>query len=206
VTLQATRRFCFAAASACLALVSAACLQPSLNALFEPEDLVFDERLLGAWACSATETWTFEKKQDKTDDRLVLSYFGLRITEANESADMMAALGRLGGNDFINFGPGSEPAGPGFARRHYIGVNTFGRIRIDTDRVVLDMLDSDWIEKAPNDVRRLGVKQGETFVLTAPTRDLQAFVLEYATDTDAVGERIILVKPGAAGGVCYSDK
>jgi hypothetical protein len=192
-----------------LLLTSTGCIEPSLNPLFTPDDARADVRLEGTWACndSGTRTWTLEKKNDTEHDKAFI-FYRIAIQDEDRSRDVVAILGRLGDRDFMTFAADDDPPGlPSFVRRQYLGVNTFGRITIDRDRLQISMMPAEWGDKHKNDVLYgLGALQGEHgFVLTAPTAALQAMVLAHDGDEGAFLEAVTLVRPGKTGGKCYSE-
>jgi hypothetical protein len=193
-----------------LLLASAGCLQPSLNPLFAPADARTDARLEGIWACddTGTRTWTFERKDD-TESGKAFSFYRIAIKEVDTSGDVVAILGRLGDRDFMTFSTDGGPAGlPDFVKRQYTAIYTFGRITIGRDRVQISMMPAEWGGNHKDDVLYgLGAPQGEDgFVLTAPTKALQALVLAHAGSEDAFKDAVTLVRPGKTGGSCYSEK
>jgi hypothetical protein len=210
MTGAALRRLLLGAFGSVFVLASTACLQPSLNPLFEPADARADSRLEGAWACddAGTRTWAFEKKDDTEKDK-AFSYYRIAVKDADTSGNLVALLGRLGAHDFITFSVDGGPDGlPAFVKRQYLSIYTLGRIAIERDRLTLSMMPADWGADRKDDVLfGLGATQGEDgFVLTAPTKALQALVLAHADDPKAFKEALVLVRPGKTGGSCYSEK
>jgi hypothetical protein len=127
--------------------LAGACLQPSLNPLFLPEETLFDETLLGAWTCPG-EVWTFSRESyGNLPDR---PYYLVTIEADNQTAEMAAWLGRLDKTWFVTFRSGGLDfeLPTDFVRHHVVATHTFGRISIETTRVRLAMLDADWIQKA----------------------------------------------------------
>ena len=183
-----------------LALLSPACLQPSLNPLLLPADMNFDVRLVG-WKSGDT-TWTFSKAADK-DAQAVFDgrpFYEVTLTEMNETVKVWAWIGRLGDAQFINFFPDDPPVEikSGFYKRHLVAAYTFGRIWIENDLIRLGMLNADWVKKATGEGKlALGPKRwpdDEVVLLTASTLELQRFAREHANDDKAFGDRTELIR------------
>jgi hypothetical protein len=201
-------RWVFAVTASALTLTSAACLQPSLSPLLGSEDARTDARLIGTWACDASETWTVSQKDD-TEDGKPFTYYEIRIKDGDRSGVVQAILGRLGSSDFLSFSSDSDPDGlPRFVRRQYLNIYTFGRVFIEMDHVRIAMMPADWSDHHRDDAAYgLGAPQGQHgFVLTAPTKALQSFALAHADDTDVFKDAVVLVRPGSKEGTCYSEK
>jgi hypothetical protein len=67
------------------------------------------------------------------------------------------------------------------------GIHWFFRFWRDADVLQLAGLDSDWVEKmlTSGDAKLDYQKVKEEIVLTAPTNDLQQFIVKYAPDKEA---------------------
>jgi len=196
-----------------LALGAAACLQPSLNPLFLPEDSIFDERLLGAWTCG-DETWTFTREEEK--DFGPKPFYGIKVQTRDKGGELMAFVGKLDDNLFITFRPTSDVETPnGFFGRHLIGAYSFGQITIEPAKVRVMLLDSGWVEQTEKaGLLTIGIRRWpDDVVLTAAPKDLQRFARAYAGDERVFKEKIELVRPAPSSaattrpaGSCYSDK
>jgi len=199
-------------------LVSAGCLQTSLNPLFLPEDAIVDDRLIGAWACEG-ESWTFARAVD--DDGKSLPSYTVTIRMEDTTEQLAAWLGRLDEVVFVTFTSQSGPAVRNtFHARHILPVYTFGRITVEPSRLRLAMLDTDWVAAAAEaGLLPIGLKRQEPHkdvLLTAPSSDLQRFAKAFAASDDVFGERLEFARsgnPGTAGDSprselpgCYSEK
>lgn len=70
---------------------------------------------------------------------------------------------------------------------HLIAAHTLARVGLANDSLKLVFLDEDWVSKAieGGQINLSHVKSGNGLVLTAPTEELQTFVLKYADDAGA---------------------
>lgn len=168
---------------------------PSLHPLFTDSDLVFDHQLLGAWSQGdSKDSWTFEKSGAK----------GYRLTTTDRpfavegkpggkrSGRFEAHLCQLGKYLFLDLYPqDSQGAATDFYKAHLIAAHSFLKVSRDGDDLHLAPLSHDWAE---NMIARKQLEiahevlDGGAVVLTAPTKELQAFVLEHAEDPDAFAE------------------
>ena len=199
-------------------LISAGCLQASLNPLFLHEEAIVDDRLIGAWACGR-ETWTFTRAVD--DDGKALQIYTVTIRMEDTTEELAAWLGRLDDTVFVTFTSQSGPVVRNtFHARHILPVYTFGRITVEPSRLRLAMLDTDWVEAAEEaGLLPIGMKRQEPHkdvLLTAPSSDLQRFAKAFADSDEAFGERLEFARPGSPGAAgdsprselpgCYSEK
>src|SRR5207237_1145768 len=106
-----------------------------LNPLVALPDAPLDARLLGAWNSGET-TWTFERESDK-DVFGGREFFKVTLAKDGESAGLIAWIGTVGETKFIDFFPDMDSVHLpiDLFKTHVIGAHTFGRVRIDTDRV-----------------------------------------------------------------------
>jgi hypothetical protein len=168
-----------------LALVLSACV-PSLNPLYNEQDLVFDPALVGRWAenDNAQDTWTFEKSGDKGYQAI--------YQEKGQTGEFDVHLVKLGEQLFLDFYPQDggikEMDRNDFYRFHFLPVHTFARVSLSGSAVEMAFLDPDWLKKLldrePKAIRH--ERRGEDgIVLTASTKDLQTFLLKYAGEAFA---------------------
>jgi hypothetical protein len=159
-----------------LALLVAGCV-PSLQPLFTDRDLVFDERLLGAWV-EGEESWTFEKR-DALSYRLV-------VREKGAEAPFVAHLGKLRGHLLLDIYPEEsakkvlDDSGYG---QSFIPAHGFFKVGEVGDRLGLRVLDNQWFENYlrlhPRALAHYLVPD-HGLVLTASTQELQKFLLRHS--------------------------
>jgi len=169
----------------------------SLHPLYTEENLVFEEKLLGTWVDDSNNIWEFKdaNEQEKTyklifsddegkkgsfvvhlakfKDRLFLDVFPSELSweleESNKVEWVYNTIFLIPGHSFIII-DSIEPK---------------LKIRITDDDEMEKLLAED-----PNAVKH-EIVDG-TLVLTASTKELQAFVLKYADDSRVFSEEIIL--------------
>ena len=162
-----------------LVMLVAGCV-PSLHPLYTDEDLVYDPALVGTWTEEESEdTWTFRKSGEKAYD--------LIYTEGGVPARFDAHLVRVGEFLFLDTYPGEPDIKNNFYLIHLIPAHTFLRIGIEGDVLRYAMLDLDWLKKMISEKKvDIGHEEIEGgILLTASTKELQAFFLKYAEDERA---------------------
>ena len=183
-----------------LAAMSLVSCVASLLPLFEDRYLVSEPGLIGTWqgGDSGADTWTFEKAgpneylliQKQAEFALDPGPEGPKKKVPGDAARFQVRLGRLGGNLFLDLYPADE-GNPmphnDWLNAHLIPAHTLARIWLAKDSLKLVFLDEDWFTKSiqSGKIRLPNVKTGQWLVLTAPTTDLQAFILKFAGDADA---------------------
>ena len=168
-----------------IALLIAGCVPVrSVHPLFTEKDLVFEPALLGTWAL---EDATLEFRQSERNA------YDLTYTQ-EVSAKLEAHLLRLGEFLFLDISLGQRAPEALFPRPHpaylvhMFPVHTFWRIRIEGDELHLEDLDDGWVNRMIREgiVEIHHARLGEyDIVLTAPTEELQEFLLTHAKSPEA---------------------
>ena len=181
-------------AIAVLSTFLASCV-PSVYPLYTARDLAFDPALIGAWQedGSPDESWTFTKLDDTT--------YRLVVKDGKLSAPFDAHLLRLGPHRFLDMTPHRDglpqDVMPDIFEMSLIPGHLFLKVTQIEPVLRMAMLDPDWIEKRlkehPSDLVHVKPRDKE-IVLTAPTADLQKFILRHANDKDAFGDASELKK------------
>jgi len=173
------------------------CLHP----LYTKEDIVLEKKLLGTWVDDVNNpetTWEF-KRIDEPENAYKLIF----TDENSKKGSFVAHLIKLQDKLFLDVCPSElpwEPDDPNTMDWPYnsfflIPAHTF--MKIDSIEPQLKMrlaLESDIEElltEDPNAVEHMTI--GERLVLTAPTRELQAFVLKHADDDTLFTDAVTLV-------------
>jgi hypothetical protein len=156
-----------------LSLLLAGCV-PSLHPLYTEKDLVYDAALLGVWVDDEGRTsWTVKRAGDK-------SYSLMAIDEKGNARHYEGHLLDLGKHRFLDL----LPEKPEVEDYHLIRAHTFYRIWAYGDTFRLAGLDPDWIRKRKIAIRH-ELLPPKGMLLTAPTKSLQEFVLQYVEDPEA---------------------
>ena len=176
----------------------------SLQPLFTQEDLVFEDKLLGTWVDdpnSPETTWEF-KRLDEPERAGEMAYKLIFSDEEDRKGSFVAHLARLENKLFLDLYPSElpwEPKDPNKVEWVYntlflIPAHTF--IKIDSIepqlkmRLTVEDEMAELLKEDPKAVRHALTK--DRLVLTASTKELQAFVLKYADDSRAFPNEIVL--------------
>lgn len=168
---------------AAVAAAGAACVR-SLQPLYEDNDLVFDERLIGSFTDSEGEDlWTFERAGDK---EYLLT---CRTGDDEEAAVFRGRLGKLGGAFFLDLTPEKKGGGKprnAFMAMHLVPAHTFWRVRFEGG-LHLDPFSPDWLKEAiaSGRVKIAHYAAPEEIILTGGTQELQALLTGLAKDDEA---------------------
>ena len=176
----------------------------SLHPLFTREDLVFEERLLGIWTDdpnSPETTWQFRRldEPERAGENVYKLIFSDK--EGNKGS-FVAHLVKLQNRLLLDIYPSElpwEPKDPNKVQWAYntlflIPAHTF--IQIDSIepqlkmRLTVDDKMEELLEEFPDAVEHTSVE--DRLVLTASTKELQAFVLRYADDSRAFPNEMVL--------------
>jgi hypothetical protein len=161
----------------CIAILTAlaGCL-PSLNPVFRDQDLVFDPGVVGVWKQSgARDQWDFSKFGDKSY-RLVYS------DQDGHPGRFIARIADLGGIRFLDLFPEEMNADTNaFYKFHQVPIHTIYRIRTSDNKLQLAAIDYKWLEQilAEHPDAISCATFGGRKLITAPTEELQAFVLRH---------------------------
>ena len=175
----------------------------SLHPLYNEDDVVFEKKLVGVWINDSNETWEFKQSNIPAKSyKLLLS--GEKIKEGLFSVYLV----KLGDKLFLDAYPAKWPGEHQDPNSilwsstsefdefniFFIPVHTFVRVDSIGPQLKMRLTDDDNMKKLlkqdPNAVRYESV--GDWLVLTAPTKELQAFVIKYANDEKLFGNKIVL--------------
>ncbi|MCX5634634.1 MAG: hypothetical protein NTW55_02150 [Planctomycetota bacterium] len=180
----------------------------SLNPLSSEKDAVFEDKLLGTWVGNdSNTTWEF-KGPDVTEKAYVL-LFSQREDKKEAKGLFFARLVKIENRFFLDVYPNQWPSGvledPNktvwfYNSFFFVPVHTFIKIDSFEPELKFRLTDDDKMkelfDKDPNAVKHEFYKDNK-FVLTASTKELQAFVLKYADDNRVFSNEIKLVRKKA---------
>jgi hypothetical protein len=169
----------------------------SLLPLFDDGYLISEPGLVGTWKVPDTaDTWAFEKAEgmEYLLTQRQVEYGPEKHPDSKkvpgDTVRFKARLGRLGAGLFLDLIP-AEKDNPvvhnDLYNAHMIPGHTLARVWLDKDSLRIVFLDEDWLTEAIKD-GRIALTHVETEgwrVLTAPTSQLQAFILKYGGDKRA---------------------
>lgn len=177
----------------------------SLHPLYTEEDIVFEESLLGKWFDDFNEPeafWKFERvEKPKNAYKLILS------DEEGNKGLFIVHLVKLQDKLFLDAFPGKSPWEPEepnevdllFNNMFLLPTHTFMKIdSIEPELKIWLTLESkmeELLKENPDAVEHTNVE--DRLVLTAPIKELQAFVLKYADNENLFADEIVLKRKGA---------
>ncbi len=185
----------------------------SLQPLFTKDTLVFEEQLLGTWLENPSDTrsaWVFTRLDSNGADTLPRALsdsadkvYHLSLTDPEgRKGSFFVCLVRLGTNLFMDVFPDVLPSGlddPEKAELFYnafflVRAHMFAKVNLSGNRMSIWLTDDDkmkeLLEGRPSPIAFESVEDRP--VLTASTKDLQAFVSKYANDDRVFANEIIL--------------
>ena len=153
---------------------------PSWNPLYTEKDLVFDDKLLGTWKDSDDkETWVFERTGEK-------SYRLTHTDSEGKKGKFDAHLLKLNARNFLDLyltdlgEKGLECNS--LAQAMLVPAHLFMRVDEIGDSLKLAAVDPEWVKKhlktTPKAIAHR--KLDDSVIFNAETKDLQAFVGQYA--------------------------
>lgn len=149
---------------------------PSLNPMYTDQQLIFDTNVLGVWVQSNSQNqWEFTKR-DATSYRLVYT------DQDGQQGRFIARLADVDGTRFLDLFPEeTEFDASGFYKFHLVPIHTIYLVKQTEPQLELAAIDYKWLDKYLTD--HPDAVQFATFngrkMLTAPTSDVQAFVLKH---------------------------
>ena len=180
----------------------------SLYPLYTKEDVVLEKKLLGTWVDdvnSPETTWEFNRIDEPEN-----AYKLIFTDEDGKKGSFVAYLLKLQDRLFLDIYPSDlpwEPDDPNKMDWPYnsfflVPAHTFLRINsIEPQlkmRLALESKIEELLTEDPNAVKHMTI--GERLVLTAPTRDLQAFVLKHVDSDKLFTDEITLIRKKAKTG------
>lgn len=158
---------------------------PSLHPIYTEEDLIFVPELLGTWSEEGSdETWSFSSEDPR-------SYDLVQTDDEGKKGEFSAHLFRIEGTMFLDLFPEErEEETSGFYKIHLLPVHTFILVEQIEPNLKMSFMDGEWLEsyleEHPGSLRHEIVEDGG-IVLTASTKELQAFLVEHVKTEDAFG-------------------
>jgi hypothetical protein len=179
----------------------------SLSPLYELENIIFEQKLLGVWMDDVNDPeviWDFNRPDpNKNEYRLVYA------NEENHKGIFKVHLVKLKDKLFLDVLPNSYPSGKEdiedmnlpYNVFFFIPTHSFLKVNSIEPHLNIQITDDDELEKLlkedPNAVEYMEVGQ-ERLVLTDYTKELQAFVLKYADDKRLFTDEVKLIRTDKA--------
>jgi hypothetical protein len=174
----------------------------SLHPLYTEKDVVFEERLLGRWVDdpNSSETiWEFNRIEEPNN-----AYNLVFSDEEGKKGSFVAHLLKLQNRLFLDVYPSEPPweiEDPNKLELPYnsfflIPVHTFIKIDFNGPQLKMWLTNDEEMKKLlkeePSAVKHTFIE--DKLILTAPTNELQNFVLKYADDKRVFKGEIVLVR------------
>ena len=189
-----------------LAVLLAGCVPVmSLYPLYTEKDVVFEEKLLGSWLQDNDEsTWEFSRTDEPKN-----AYKLIFADNEDRKGSFVAHLVKLQDRLFLDVYPSElpwEPEDPNKADWLYnslflIPAHTFIKVEsIEPQlrmRLTIESELKELLEENPDAVRHTTIE--DRLVLTASTKEVQAFVLKYADNDRLFGVETVLNRKKLAG-------
>ncbi len=174
----------------------------SLHPLYTQKDVVFEERLLGRWVDdpnSPETTWEFNRIEEPNN-----AYNLVFSDEEGKKGSFVAHLVKLQNRLFLDVYPSEPPweiEDPNKLELPYnsfflIPAHTFIKIDFNGPQLKMWLTNDEDMKKLlneePNAVKHTFIE--DKLILTAPTKELQNFVLKYAEDKRVFKSEVVLVR------------
>ncbi len=203
-----------------LLLSMSGCLS-TLYPLFTEKDLVYDARLIGEWKendddeslmiakASRQDLKKFPALQHLVDKAYIVSFMSRKTTIIiNEQSSswqaeqkFIAFLTRLGTGLYLDFFPtptDRQEQYNAFYKQHFISMHSFYRIQVHNERSFeINQLKGDYLQELIRQ-KRVRIKHEKnaysSYIITAPTEDLQQYVLKYGQVPEAYEGKTVFTK------------
>ena len=169
----------------------------SLHPLYTEEDVVFEEKLVGTWVDDSNGTWEFKHPDEKD-----MAYELVLFSPEGDKGLFVANLVKLENRLFLDVYPKQFPCDLedpnktewGYNAFFYMPAHTFIKIDSIVPQLKMQLTDDERMGKLltedPSAVKHESIEDGG-LILTASTKELQAFVLKYADDSRLFSDEIV---------------
>ena len=172
----------------------------SLHPLYTKENVVFDKKLLGTWVDDPNKpeiTWQFKSIDEPND-----AYEMIFTSDDGSKGSFVVHLVKLQDKLFLDVYSNKLPVHPEdpnemeWALNSYFIIPTHAFVKIDSVeptlkmRLMLETQLKDLLEENPDAIAHAAVE--DRLILTASTKELQAFVLKYADSDKIFTDEIVL--------------
>jgi hypothetical protein len=172
------------------------CLVSALHPFYTAKDKVYDAKLVGNWMDDDSCLWIIQPNKSNNEfmsPEELDSTFNIVYYEDDEKAILVGTLFELDGKRYIDFtpDPDEDHCMSDMAAFHHVPVHTLARVDIRDDQVFLFWFGEEWLsdlfEENRIRIAHEAVDIGGTYnrqILTAPTEELQKFIIKYANAED----------------------
>jgi hypothetical protein len=182
-----------------IALLLTGCFVKSLHPFYKEGDIIFKKELIGTWTDKDSSVWKIEQgtrspgllKPAQPDNSYLLT-----LTEKKGTSVFRVTMFQLGGKQFLDFYPEEVECANDMMASHLVPMHTVARVELNGGKLVIRWYNEEWLMELfrQNKIRiaheKIPVDPGSTngdfqVVLTAPTDELQKFMLKYSDDPEA---------------------
>lgn len=179
----------------------------SLFPLYTDETSVFEEKLLGTWVDDPNEpetTWVFQRPDEQENETKNTYNLTLIGEDGKNAGSFNVNLVKIKDKLFLNAYPNKLPCKEQdpekmewpFNASFMVVVHAFAKIDSIEPQLKMWLTDDEemkkLLEEDPNAIEHVTIE--DKLILTAPTKELQAFVLKYADDERVFSEEIVLTR------------
>lgn len=176
-------------------LLMSSCLVSSLHPFFKKKDKVYEAAMLGSWIDSDSCIWVIEKNMiskefmgpEYPDSTYRITYY----EEEDMIGYFIGTLFELKGTRYLDLypDPNEDHCKSGLTCIHHFPTHTLARIQLDAERFMMYWYGDEWLEELIRNNRirikheTVQISTGYTrHLLTAPTSELQKFIIKYANN------------------------
>lgn len=164
---------------AILLIVLAGCVH-SLHAVYGEDDVIFDSSLLGEWI-GDRESWTVTRADEN-------AYRILHADDKGRPGVFIGHLFKIGDSYFVDLAPvRTDIRDSEFYQGHHLATHTFFQVVRLRPTPQIASFSHDWLRDhlAENPSALRHERIGSEIVITAPTREIQEFLLRHRMDNGA---------------------
>lgn len=175
----------------------------ALHPLFTEEDLVFDPKLVGSWQEGPEQVYTFQQgtaasfgELPESLQKIASKAYLLTITHrktGEETGKYYAFLARIGQHLYLDYYPTqtkSQKTYADFFKMNFVQMHSFYRLKTGSNpnTLVIGQFADAYLRKLidKKQIRiRHELKADGSYVITAPTEELQQYVIKYGEVDEA---------------------
>jgi hypothetical protein len=181
----------------------------TLFPIFTVNDVVFNPTLIGSWKYNEDDKIRFiefknipsERKKELAEEINKVSDKGYLVTRTDSSGNLISQsfvfLAVIGKNYYLDFYPAELPSQKSILniyKQHFIKAHNSYKIDFnDKDQFVMKRFDKSFIDKliSTNKINIRHQVVDDENIITAPTEDLQKFIIQYSDNPKAFASETI---------------
>jgi hypothetical protein len=183
-----------------LLILMPGCLVKSLHPFYTEKDLVFKQELIGTWTDPDSATWVIGQHKSFNGfnkDASPEKYYDISFSDKKGTSKFTAHLFMLDNGLFLDFYPQDIETGTDLGNFHLIPAHSLAKVQLEGDKIMIRWYNEEWLVKLFNQNRvriaheRVPYDQDDhnrdnfQVILTAPTSELQKFIIKYGNDPEA---------------------